>query len=251
MKPEPDSQLALKPEEPSVMQLLAGVIQPTDGRITMESANVAEKLMALWERTQDRMAKQQFSEALAIVQAATPAVIAQKTVKKTSGELLYTYAPFEEIMRKVQPVLAAHGFTVRFDQELADTTITAICRLTHSSGHTEENRFAVRRGKGPPNASEAQSDGSNSTYAKRFALCNALNIVIEKDDDARNHGEGGFITAKEAADFRERLEACEADIPKFLKFLKFADVQTLEEIPSNKRAFIEELVANKEADYRG
>lgn len=228
------------------MQLLAGVIQPTEGRITMESANVAEKLMQLWERTQDRIAKQAFSSALAEVQAAMPRVTAMKSVE-SKGAIMYTYAPFEDIMRQVQPVLAAHGFTVRFDQELADTTITAICRLTHSEGHTEENRFAVRRGKGPPNSSEAQADGSNSTYAKRFALCNALNITIEKDDDARNRGDESFLTFKQSVEFRERLEAVEADVPKFLNAIGF---KSFEEVPANRFDWVDGLVVNKEEKYR-
>src|SRR6185295_8599860 len=113
--------------------------------------------------------------------------------------------------------------------------------LQHVDGHHHTNKFAVRIGSGPPKATETQADGAASTYAKRGALCDALNIVVEHDDDAR--AEGGTITADQAKDLKKRVLATGSD-EKF--FLQFAGAATYEAIPAAKLGLLDAQLRRKE-----
>jgi hypothetical protein len=200
--------------QPSTLSLIAGVLQTG---LTPESVSVVERLVALREREQEAEAKRAFASAFVKLQAELPRIEACKIVPNRDGTPRYTYAPYEEIMQKAQPVLTANGFAVSLDSEQADGKVTAFCTLLHAGGFSKVNKFTCAIGSGPPQASESQKDGAGMTYAKRFALCNALNIVIEQDTDGVDPNE--TITAEQAEELRQRALACKADLAKFVKFL--------------------------------
>lgn len=187
----------------------------TDKGITEASVAVMTQLVALQERLDAKDAEKDFARSFVALQSAMPKVTAMKPVKNNDGSLRYTFAPYEDIMRQVQPSIVANGFTVTFDNKIEEGRVTIICTLMHTSGHSRSNSFTARIGKGPPGSSESQADGSANTYAKRFALCNALNIVIEKDDDARALGAGPLLPAT-VKELRDRLAAVKGDESKFL-----------------------------------
>ena len=89
----------------------------------------------------------------------------------------------------------------------------------------------MRAGAGPYGATETQADGAAMTYAKRYALCNALNITVEKDTDARN--EGSPISAEQAQTLREMVKDTRSDETAFLKF---AGAKSYEEIGNARYA---------------
>ncbi len=201
--------------------------------VTAENAAAIEKLCDLHLKLEAMAASKQFAAAKAQLQSDLRNVQATKAVPDRSGNVKYLFAPFESVMRAIQPRLAPHGFALSFDQELIEGTplrLVSVCTLSHIGGHSESTRFAVRIGSGPPGANESQADGAASTYAKRYALCNMFNIVIDRmDDDGRL--EGDTITAEQADDLRNRLKATGRDEARFLKF---AGAATFEEIRSAK-----------------
>lgn len=219
---------SIKPVEPSVAQILSAAVS---GGVTPDNVEVVERMMALMERNEARQAEKDFAGALADLQAETCRVSATRAVdQRPDGSCRYRFAPYEEIMAAVQPMLSRHGFSISFDTETGDQRLTSVCTLTHRGGHSRQNRFAVRYGK-PPGSSDAQGDMSTKSYAKRGALCDALNIVIDHDDDGRNDGSPEPITANEAADLRAKCEEVGADKAKFLAF---ADAKSFEEIQADK-----------------
>lgn len=224
MKPD---QLAVQPQqEPSVGLMIQ---QAMDKGISPDGL---EKLVALYERMQDRQAGKDYAVAFVELQKAVSQekIEASKIVPDKYGNVKFRFAPYEEIMAKVEPLIHEHGFTVTFDQKIEECRIVAVCKLKHSGGHCETNSFAVRIGSGPPGASECQADGAASTYAKRFALCNALNIKIEKEamqSDIKI--EGGAITQQEADELRDMVDESGGDRQKFLDFAhakSFEDITT-------------------------
>jgi hypothetical protein len=96
----------------------------------------------------------------------------------------------------------------------------------------------ARVGGGPPGSSEAQGDGAASTYAKRFALCGALNIVIERDTDGAPDArkEGAPITDDQALYLRDLAKQIRAAKLPFDEeaFLKYAGAPSYEEIGSER-----------------
>lgn len=212
--------------------------------VTADNAAAMRELAGLYKDMEDRAAAKAFAAAKVALQAELPTVLAKKEIKSKDGTVRSKYAPYEHIMAAIDPYLVRHGFSVSFDIEVEDggKRLMAICKLTHIAGHTETNKFSVRVGQGPPGTSEAQADGSARTYARRGALCDALNIVIDHDDDARNLG--GFITAKQAASLRARVKATDTEE---WRFLKFAGAQSFETIHSARYASVDEELLKKEA----
>lgn len=217
--------VAVNTENPLAM--VAGMLDTViKGGITEQSVGAVDKLVGLLERLQDKRAEQLFNEAFVRLQQEMPKIQANRPVMNSEmkgGGLRYMFAPFEDIMKEVHPHLIRNGFTISFSQRYDGTRIISKCILRHTAGHHTENETGVRIGKGPPGSSETQADGAASTYAKRFALCDALNIVIGKDTDGGGGQdddagvEGTNITAQQAEDLKKRVKDTGANEIKFLE----------------------------------
>ncbi len=251
----PQMQLADKPrrklksitpaEEPSVGQMLSGALASIQrGEVTPQHVEVLDKMMGLYERNEKRQAEKDFAAALTELQGETIRVQATKAVDIKNGVPRYTFAPYEEIMRTVQPMLTRHGFSVTFDTKIDGDRLYSVCTLTHKAGHSRSNQFAVRFTT-PPGSSSAQGDMSTKSYAKRGALCDALNISIDHDDDARMIGRP--IGQALALDLEDRVAKVGADEDVFLKY---AGAKTYAEISDERYAALDELLKRKEAAKR-
>lgn len=229
---------ALERKPPTVADILQAVVA---GGVTAENVSAVKEVVALYERMQDRDAEKAFAAAFVALQAEMPKVQAIRAVPNNDGSVRYRFAPYEEIMRQVSPMLLKHGFTVTFSTRYEEARLVKVCTLQHTAGHKKSNEFAVRIGKGPPAASETQADGAASTYAKRGALCDALNIVVEHDDDAR--AEGATIFPEQAEEFRRRVQATGSDERAFLRV---AGAASYGAIPSARYDILDELLAKRE-----
>ncbi len=226
--------------EPSVAMMLQKVI---DGGITADNVSALESLVGLYDRMQAKNAEREFNQAFAKFQSELPAVNATKIVPDKQGVTKYKYAPFEEIMDAVKPVLVANGFSVSFNSRFMEGgRIVSICTLRHVGGFSQSNEFAVRIGAGPPHASEPQADGSAKNYAKRGAFCDAINLVVDHDDDARMIGQP--IGKALAEDLETRVKSVGSD-PEV--FLKYAGASSFAEISDERWEQLDEMLKRKEA----
>ena len=234
--------LAIANSSDPVAGMLEAVIKQG---VTTQNVAALEQLVGLYERMQDRDAEKQFAIAFSALQADTPSIQAVKPVPSRDGTVKYRYAPYDVVMDEVRPLLVKHGFTVTFSTDYKDGRVIQECTLQHIGGHKRTNRSMARVGNGPPGSSEAQADGAASTYAKRKALCDCLNIIVETDTDARS--EGAPITQDQADELRKRVRACGADEAAFLKF---AGVGFFEDIGADRYAACSAAIAKKEAQKR-
>jgi DNA-binding TFAR19-related protein (PDSD5 family) len=207
-----------------------------------------EKLCDLKIKMDSESARREFAHAFAELQSELPRVIAMKPVTNKDGTIRYVYAPMESIMEQIGPALARHGFSVSFTtrNDAADNggreRLCAVCTVTHSGGHSQSNEFAVRTGQGPPGSSDAQADMSTRSYAKRGALCDAFNITVHRDDDARQLG--AYITSDQARELEERVKKTNSNVAAFLKV---ADAKLFSEIREGKYATLDRMLRQKEA----
>jgi hypothetical protein len=230
------NELALQDEDrlavvqPTPLELMRQVIERG---ITAESVGVMERLVNLDREMKKDAAAREFNAAFNALQSKMPAVEADRPVPDKSGNVKYLYAPFESIMAQVKPLLLAHGFALSFSMDFKDGRVIQHCTLSHIGGHSRTNTFMARVGGGPPGSSEAQGDGAASTYAKRFALCGALNIVIERDTDGRPdaRNEGTPISEDQALYLRDLVKQTKSNESAFLKY---AGAPTYEEIGSQR-----------------
>jgi hypothetical protein len=253
----PQMQLVEAKAEPSVAMMLSGVLTAIQhGEVTSQHVEVASKMMDLYERHEKRQAEKDFAAALTELQGETIRVQATKAVDVKNGVPRYTFAPYEEIMRTVQPMLTRHGFSVTFDTKIDGDRLYSVCTLTHKAGHSRSNQFSVRFGK-PPGSSDAQGDMSTKSYAKRGALCDALNISIDHDDDARMIGKP--IGKALAEDLLNRVKLTGSDMVSFLKYAgvkmdtveksvgEYDPLEFFMQISDDRWPSLDELLKRKEA----
>ncbi len=226
-------------QEPSVAMMLQKVIE---GGITADNVAALESLVGLYDRMQAKNAEREFNQAFAKLQSELSSVNATRQVPNKDGSVRYRFAPYEDIMETVKPVLIANGFAISFTTRFMEGgRMVSICTLRHVGGFSQSNEFAVRIGGGPPGATETQADGAAKTYAKRGALCDALNIVVEHDDDARMIGEP--IGEHRGERLEARVAACGADRASFLKYAGASDFS---QISTERWPALDELLIRKE-----
>lgn len=191
------------------------------------------QLMDLQDRWEENQAKKAFAKALVAFQQEMPVI-----KKERNGDRgKYKFAGFDDIYRKARPILASHGLAITFSQHEDDNTLTVTARVSHVDGHTTETPFTLpkdapiqtRDGRNVTNMAQAQ--GSANSYAKRYCLCNALNIVVSDEDDDALATSVEYITADEVTQLLNLIEKTGSDKGRFLKWL---GVPSLEQLPAAK-----------------
>lgn len=107
-----------------------------------------------------------------------------------------TYAPLEDIVNIVRPILSSYGFSISFNNNQAEKGfVTVTCQLRHKAGHMIENALTLPTEAVTKGMNSMQAIGAAISYGKRYTLCGVLNIATTADDD-----NNGFATnAKEEA----------------------------------------------------
>ena len=190
--------------------------------VTTESAGALGKMLDVWERMEARRAQADFQRDFLALQAELPKIIPKKIVENRDGTVRYRYAPIEDIDAAVRPLCLRHGFSYTFTEpaERATDCVTVVCILSHRSGHSRETRATIRVPRSTPGVSDAQADVAARSYARRVALCDALNIMITKDayPDPRLENLGKPVTPAQAAELDQLVRQARADRDAFLRW---------------------------------
>lgn len=147
------------------------------------SLDKLERLVLMQERMLASQAKAAFDDAFAAMQSELP-VIAEKG-KTDKG----TYAPLEDIIEVVRPILAKHGFSLSHETTWPGNGIVRIVGvLSHRQGHDRRSEFqSTADNSGSKNA--IQGLGSAMHYGRRYTTADLLNIVTRRmDDDGHKAG---------------------------------------------------------------
>lgn len=103
------------------------------------------------------------------------------------------YAPLDEILKGVRPVLSKYGLSVFQDvatHEERHDHVVIITTIYHESGEWLESSSlilpAFQKLKNGEKEFNAQGAGSSISYAKRYQLQAALGIAADSDDDGEN-----------------------------------------------------------------
>lgn len=220
-RPAPLQTLEAGPEP--LLRLIQKVV---DGGVTESNVAALDKLLAVYERLDDKRAEREFSSAFVALQNDLPVIVAE-TVIPNRGK----YSRFEDVMHIVGPLLVKHGFSVSFSMDFKDNRIVETCHLKHIGGHSQSNSFAVRAGGKAD--SDTQADCKAATTAKRNALLNCLNIVVRQDvmqnEDGDASLEGSLISRDQLQYLNELLAETKSDQAKFLAM---AGVDKMEDIRS-------------------
>lgn len=217
----------------SIVPLLRDAMQPGT------SPEHLRELLAVRREWEADEARKAFNLAVSEFQRRAP--IIEKADKAYDKQ----YARLDRIWREIRPLAGELGLSVTWQIcELKDGMCHIEGQLRHEKGHGERLVYdcplpaliKTRDGKDAQNA--AQQMGSASTYAKRYALCSALGIVTGDDDDGHRAGTR-FVTAEQAREITDLLEACRG-LPNFPEpvFWKWAGVTSAQEVPATRFADI-------------
>lgn len=165
-----------------------------------------QDIMAMRRELAAERAQRLFFEDLALFQARCPVIeklkAARDTTKKTAdepdGELLYMYAPYEDIAVQVQPIMTDCGFSATVRASVIEGKAKATCLLHHREGHTEETTFEVPVGEGTRRMSAMQKVAAATSFAKRYAFILALNIAMKGEDVDRPEDEPPAVSVPQA-----------------------------------------------------
>jgi hypothetical protein len=184
-----------------------------------------ERLVAMRERAEDRLAERQFEQALAQFQADCPPI-----TKNRKGAHSADYATLDHIMQTIRPTLTEHGLSVTFDTE-PDGDKLKVWAIVSRDGHSRRSSFTVAREKASNRMNATQADGSALTYGRRYALGLALGISVGDYQDDDDGAAAAPVTQEQAATLLSLAEEVGADMPRFMKW---AGVETLAALPASR-----------------
>lgn len=175
-------ELVVAPVEVNPQALIQAAVETGAGMETLE------RLVALYKDVRAERAKAAWHKAMAEFQRTCPPVFKTATAQiktRTGAGYSYSFAPLQEILGTVQPVLAPLGLSVSFRVKHGPNQVIASARVSHEFGHSEESGEVqmpvVDEGSG---ANAAQRVGIAATYAKRYALLAILGLAPESDTDS-------------------------------------------------------------------
>ena len=149
-----------------------------------------ERLVALAKDIREVQAKEAWYAAMAEFQRQCPPIKKTRTAKIATARASYSYryAPLDDILSVIQPVMGQLGLSVSWRAPRVDEKhVIASCRISHTLGHHEESGDVVmpiqiaEDGRG---ANPMQRVGIATTYCKRYALLSIIGMAPEDDDDA-------------------------------------------------------------------
>jgi len=171
-----------------------------DGKTPVE---VVEKLLEMMHTLNAEFAKKQFDGAMSEFQAECPTIKKTKEVKNRQGEIIYSYAPLENIVGQVGELIKKHGFSYSAKMRKTDFGVLMTIVVKHIDGHQEESEMEIPLGNKTQVMSDSQVVASASTFAKRYAFCNAFGILTgDEDNDGAVVAGTGEVVAQPAQPVR-------------------------------------------------
>jgi hypothetical protein len=183
----------------------------------------------------ERSDLQDFNSAMSAFQSECP------NVKRTTQGHGYKYPTYEDLLDVVQPFLKKYGISIRFSFPPSGNTDTMrVVGYVSIGAYEKKSEFELPMHRLPkkmvPDENDARNVGATISYAKRYCIVNALNIVTEGED--KEHYLGGESITKDEAN---AIEALIGDIEQELggnfnmtgwrKYLKIDENTPIEDIP--------------------
>lgn len=207
---------------PLIQQAIAGGIDPAK----------LEKMLDLHERWLQARAAETFGNAVADFQAEMPAIEKKRAVK-VQGVVRSMFANYEDIMHAARPLLTKHGISIGYNTD--DLVVDGIRFIEATIRIRVGSYFEDKKFRCPIpmelSASQPQKWGAALAFARRYAICAALDIVTcdESDDDGES-----VVSTISALQFLELERIGRTRTFHFARFLEWIAAPSLEMIPFAK-----------------
>lgn len=140
--------------------------------------SVARELLEMQKDFMKQQAIINYNNDFSLMSKEIPIIAKRAEAHKTK------YAPLEDIVKVVQPILSKHGFSISFTTEQQNLdAVTVNCFLQHKDGHSSSTSLMLPTKPVNAGMNPMQAIGSAITYAKRYTICGILNIATGDDDN--------------------------------------------------------------------
>lgn len=174
------------------------------------------EMLTIYERWESNLAADAYGVALTKFQAACPQIVKRRQIDLGGGKGPL-YASLDDIMLTVKPLLAECGLAVTFSAAMtAAGQLTAKCFI-HCGRHIEASEITLPV-PSQMRVNDTQKVAAALSYAKRYAFCAALNIIVT-DEDRDANGMVQTIDEKQIATIIEWVESTGTDLKRFLNWL--------------------------------
>lgn len=235
---EPDAVLAPQTEAAAFVSMIERAAR--DPQIDMDKL---ERLLAMKERQEARIAEQAFASAMSAAQAEMRPVAADANNPQTRSR----YASYMALDRAMRPIYTKHGFALSFNTDVGPSPDILIvgCSVMHSAGYTRHYSVPMpadgKGAKGGDVMTKTHATGAAMTYGQRYLLKMIFNIAVGEDTDGNDTS--GAISEKQADAIQGLIVEAGADVGKFLKW---AGAESISDIPARKfNAVVAMLQAKK------
>jgi hypothetical protein len=150
-----------------------------DGKVDIESLRA---IIEMRNAEREYQTRAEYARRFSAMQADFVPVYKTAEAKKPNGELLYKYAALEDVLAMVAPIMARHGFAVRWVEETGPAGELRITCIISGWGHEERSFVDIPIAEATSFTNRAQQRGVATTYGKRYSLINALGIQIAGED---------------------------------------------------------------------
>lgn len=193
--------------------------------------NKLKELIELQERMEDKQAKKLFQSALAGFQKDCPIIKRIKKVDfkaKSGNHTKYDYAPLDEIVHIIKPVLARYELSFTFDiANPIEKQSTIITTIYHSSGYEKDFTYFFNPLHDDTRMNQSQRAKSAVTYAKRAALENALGIVTAGEDDDAKRAIDTPVTSEQVDTINSLCNYTDTPPEALYKYLRIESISDL------------------------
>lgn len=164
-------------------------------------------LMALQERWEANEARKAYAKAVSAFRSEGLSVSKDNTVryKTDKGITEYTHATLGAICSAINPALAAHELSFRWETMQEEAKIKVTCILMHSLGHSE--RTSLSSGADTSGGkNNIQAIGSTVAYLQRYTLLAITGTSTkDADDDGQSsESQNGISQEQVAAESKKR-----------------------------------------------
>ena len=228
---------------PTLLQVIAAAA--ADPRVDIDKMRA---LIEMERAIRKDQAEVEFNAAMARLQPKLPRVVKSRAILAKDGKTARSkYAALEDIDAVTRPLLDEEGFSVSYTTEDSDKGTITIATVRHRLGHSIESRAWMPFDKSEYRT-DCQCQGSTMMYGRRYAFCNAFNIItIGVDDDGQA---AGWVSAEQLKNITDMVAACEMNPAALAAFLKFAEADTLKEIRARAYDRVMTALRAKEKQHR-
>ena len=199
----------------------------------MQSADIDmdkfERFLDLQLKMEDRQAEMALSRALTEFQLECPIITKTKKGHNSS------YAPFDEIVYQIKPLLKKCGLSYAFETKKInekENEMTVIIRHIDGASFRSSYTYLSLDDGGKMNSS--QKKRSANTYAKRTAFENALGIATQGTDDDAQRCADNLATDEQINEIESLIKKTKSDEKKMLTFLKAESLDMLSEYDAKR-----------------